>query len=222
MGKTSLALNTVFGHDLHGDDGIWAWGPVKIDHYVFKVVSQNLARHCESGVVAHHPSGWGTSLLEGIFPLNEPIRARLFLLAPRPKSRRHHINKGWAWFEATIRANAVTMTTINHKGLRTRVGVCTLCACVFVCELAWLYVSVHTPVYVYVYVCMCPCAFVYMSVCFTQQQKWRLPLFLWFHWPYFVSGISTPFVVLLSYFWIIFYGWADWFIREKRACAHMA
>ena len=26
---------------------------------------------------------------------------RLFLLAPRPKSRRHHINKGWAWFEAT-------------------------------------------------------------------------------------------------------------------------
>ena len=25
---------------------------------------------------------------------------RLFLLAPRPKSRRHHINKGWAWFEA--------------------------------------------------------------------------------------------------------------------------
>ena len=26
---------------------------------------------------------------------------RLFLLAPRRKSRRHHINKGWAWFEAT-------------------------------------------------------------------------------------------------------------------------
>ena len=58
-----------------------------------------LRRH--SGVVARHPSGGGTSLLEGIFPLNEPIRARLFLLAPRPKSRRHHINKGWAWFEAT-------------------------------------------------------------------------------------------------------------------------
>ena len=55
-----------------------------------------------SGVVARHPSGWGTSLLEGIFPLNEPIRARLFLLAPRPKSRRHHINKGWAWFEAKL------------------------------------------------------------------------------------------------------------------------
>ena len=33
--------------------------------------------------------------------MNEPIRARLFLLAPRAKSRRHHINKGWAWFEAT-------------------------------------------------------------------------------------------------------------------------
>ena len=54
------------------------------------------------GVVARHPSGGGTSLLEGIFPLNWPIRARLFLLAPRPKSRRHHINKGWAWFEATF------------------------------------------------------------------------------------------------------------------------
>ena len=27
---------------------------------------------------------------------------RLFLLAPRPKSRRHHINKGWAWFEAKL------------------------------------------------------------------------------------------------------------------------
>ena len=43
------------------------------------------------GVVVRHPSGGGTSLLEGIFPLNWPIRARLFLLAPRPKSRRHHI-----------------------------------------------------------------------------------------------------------------------------------
>ena len=58
-----------------------------------------------SGVVARHPSGWGTSLLEGIFPLNEPIRARLFLLAPRPKSRRHHINKGRAWFEARVKQN---------------------------------------------------------------------------------------------------------------------
>ena len=46
------------------------------------------------------PLVWGSSLFEGLFPLNEPIRARLFLLAPRPKSRRHHINKGWAWFEA--------------------------------------------------------------------------------------------------------------------------
>ena len=51
-------------------------------------------------VVARHTLGRGSSLFEGIFPLNEPIRARLFLLAPKPKSRRHHINKGWAWFEA--------------------------------------------------------------------------------------------------------------------------
>ena len=27
---------------------------------------------------------------------------RLFLLAPRPKSRRHNVNKGWAWFEAKV------------------------------------------------------------------------------------------------------------------------
>ena len=53
-------------------------------------------------VVARHPLGRGSSLFEEIFPLNEPIRARLFLLAPRPKSRRHHINKGWAWFEAKL------------------------------------------------------------------------------------------------------------------------
>ena len=33
---------------------------------------------------------------------------RLFLLAPRPKSRRHHINKGWAWFEARVRATGQT------------------------------------------------------------------------------------------------------------------
>ena len=32
----------------------------------------------QSGVVARHPSGGRTSLLEGIFALNEPIRARLF------------------------------------------------------------------------------------------------------------------------------------------------
>ena len=40
--------------------------------------------HCESGVVVHHPSGWGTSLLEGIFPLNERIRARYFYWPPGP------------------------------------------------------------------------------------------------------------------------------------------
>ena len=62
------------------------------------------------GVVARHPSGGGTSLLEGIFPLNWPIRARLFLLAPRPKSRRHHINKGWAWFEAINRPFALLLS----------------------------------------------------------------------------------------------------------------
>ena len=59
------------------------------------------------GVVARHPSGGGTSLLEGIFPFNWPIRARLFYWppGPRPKSRRHHINNGWAWFEAIIASN---------------------------------------------------------------------------------------------------------------------
>ena len=70
--------------------------------------SSRCTSSCHSGVVARHPSGWGTSLLEGIFPLNEPIRARLFLLAPRPKSRRHHINKGWAWFEASAIATGQT------------------------------------------------------------------------------------------------------------------
>ena len=65
------------------------------------------------GVVARRPSGEGTSLLEGIFPLNWPIRARLFLQAPRPKSRRRHINKGWAWFEAN--ANSANETTVRMR-----------------------------------------------------------------------------------------------------------
>ena len=67
-------------------------------------------------VVARHPLGRGSSLLEGIFPLNEPIRARLFLLAPRPKSCRHHINKGWAWFEAkTEVCSTITMGESIHE-----------------------------------------------------------------------------------------------------------
>ena len=32
-----------------------------------------------------------------------------FLLAPRPKSRRHHINKGWAWFEANGRSMSTSI-----------------------------------------------------------------------------------------------------------------
>ena len=83
-------------HDLRVQSGIVTRDDRRIDVAFSRCTS---SRH--SGVVARHPSGWGTSLLEGIFPLNEPIRARLFLLAPRPKSRRHHINKGWAWFEAS-------------------------------------------------------------------------------------------------------------------------
>ena len=60
--------------------------------------------------------GWGTSLFEGIFPLNWPIRARLFLLARRPKYRRHHINKGWAWFEArSFLRNLVAMRQMKTK-----------------------------------------------------------------------------------------------------------
>ena len=58
--------------------------------------------HCtsrrNSGVVERNPSVSGTSLLEEIVPLNEPVRMRFFLLATRPKSSRHQINKGWAWF----------------------------------------------------------------------------------------------------------------------------
>ena len=94
-------------HDLRVQSGIVTRDDRRID----VAFSSRCTSHRHSGVVARHPSGGGTSLLEGIFPLNEPIRARLFLLAPRPKSRchhinkgsksrRHHINKGWAWFEA--------------------------------------------------------------------------------------------------------------------------
>ena len=85
-------------HDLRVQSGIVTRDDRRID----VAFSSRCTSSRHSGVVARHPSGWGTSLLEGIFPLNEPIRARLFLLAPRPKSRRHHINKGWAWFEASI------------------------------------------------------------------------------------------------------------------------
>ena len=77
-----------------------------------------------SGVVARHPSGGGTSLLEGIFPMNEPIRARLFLLAPRPKSRRHHINKGWAWFEANpLVGSKLEDNCFDFLLVQTRVGI---------------------------------------------------------------------------------------------------
>ena len=38
-------------------------------------------------------------------------RNGLFLLAPRPKSRRHHINNGWAWFEASA-------VTARQRGAR--------------------------------------------------------------------------------------------------------
>ena len=41
--------------------GIWAWGPVKIDHYVFKVVSQNLADTVSLGL-------WRTILRVGELP----------------------------------------------------------------------------------------------------------------------------------------------------------
>ena len=85
-------------HDLRVQSGIVTRDDRRID----VAFSSRCTSSRHSGVVARHPSGWGTSLLEGIFPLNEPIRARLFLLAPRPKSRRHHINKGWAWFEARL------------------------------------------------------------------------------------------------------------------------
>ena len=72
---------------------------------------------------------WGTSLLEGIFPLNEPIRARLFLLAPRPTSRRHHINKGWAWFEAkkpTAFSSSLSAREKARLFQASRKGVCAI------------------------------------------------------------------------------------------------
>ena len=40
---------------------------------------------------------------------------RLFLLAPRPKSHRHHINKGWAWFEAKAHLCVVIMIDDEHQ-----------------------------------------------------------------------------------------------------------
>ena len=81
-----------------------------------------------SRVVARHPSVGGTSLLEGIFPLNEPIRACLFLLAPRPKSRRHHVNKGWAWFEASACARKQQVGTIGRVGKMCAIfGGCAWC-----------------------------------------------------------------------------------------------
>ena len=98
-----LAREVVY-HDLRVQSGIVTRDDRRID----VAFSSRCTSSRHSGVVARHPSGWGTSLLEGIFPLNEPIRARLFLLAPRPKSRRHHIIKGWAWFEAKGRATAQT------------------------------------------------------------------------------------------------------------------
>ena len=49
---------------------------------------------------------------------------RLFLLAPRPKSRRHHINKGWAWFEATLKQSGryVNLRTPGCHGKRRVAG----------------------------------------------------------------------------------------------------
>ena len=110
--KTDICAFWYKPFGLHFVSSIWVWKPF------FSFGGRNLraqsnkwridvafSSRCTSrrhfGVVARRPSGEGTSLLEGIFPLNWPIRARLFLLAPRPKSRRRHINKGWAWFEAT-------------------------------------------------------------------------------------------------------------------------
>ena len=106
-------------HDLRVQSGIVTRDDRRID----VAFSSRCTSSRHAGVVARHPSGWGTSLLEGIFPLNEPIRARLFLLAPRPKSRRHHINKGWAWFEASD----------SHNG---QIDVCRLVAMVI-----WLWTS---------------------------------------------------------------------------------
>ena len=98
-------------HDLRVQSGIVTRDDRRID----VAFSSRCTSSRHSGVVARHPSGWGTSLLEGIFPLNEPIRARLFLLAPRPKSRRHHINKGWASFEAIL-----SCTRSRHRLRATR------------------------------------------------------------------------------------------------------
>ena len=114
-------------HDLRVQSGIVTRDDRRIDVAFSRCTS---SRH--SGVVARHPSGWGTSLLEGIFPLNEPIRARLFLLAPRPKSRRHHINKGWAWFEATL-PHATTWPAARILCLHATLLVLPACACTLAC-----------------------------------------------------------------------------------------
>ena len=101
-------------HDLRVQSGIVTRDDRRIDVALsFRVTSR---RH---SVVARHPLGRGSSLFEGIFPLNEPIRARLFLLAPRPKSRRHHINKGWAWFEARTAVGAGrVVSVVTHAAAR--------------------------------------------------------------------------------------------------------
>ena len=43
---------------------------------------------------------------------------RLFLLAPRPNSRRHHINKGWAWFEARSESYPLRNSLMGVRGFR--------------------------------------------------------------------------------------------------------
>ena len=40
---------------------------------------------------------------------------RLFLLAPRPKSCRHHVNKDWAWFEATLGQTIPAMDNLTDQ-----------------------------------------------------------------------------------------------------------
>ena len=119
LGLCPLAPGQGMYHDLRVQSGIVTRDDRRIDvAFSFRGTSR---RH--SGV-ARHPLGRGSSLFKGILPLNKPIRARLFLLAPRPKSRRHHINKGWAWFEAiwgrTQPAPAACLKNnnicINHAG----------------------------------------------------------------------------------------------------------
>ena len=93
---------------------------------------------------------------------------RLFLLAPRPKSRRHHINMGWAWFEATIPLNGIRTCTSGIRAHRasdytTRAGTPRVsrnehqCVCVCVCVRARA--CVRACMHAYVYMC-CVCVFV--------------------------------------------------------------